>query len=250
MDQPAPSPEPEDELHPDDAEWLRRRSAVGPLALGVIGLALSPILLGLILGPLGMRAGIDLWRSGTRRTTVMVGIAASFCAVVLSVIAALIWGSVLSTVLLGRDAMRVTEGWRGERIKPAAAPFLPPDGAERTVVVLASGGNEPSRMALAHLAEALPSHPGCRLVLVDTGDPNGLLEQDARALNLVAPVLAGLEAAPLPLSQTSASPTIAVIDREGRIETALVGARPVAEIEKLLSGAFALGAGPLPAGRP
>lgn len=250
MDQPAPQDEPDAELHPDDAEWLRRRSAIGPLALGVIGLALSPLLLGLILGPLGMRAGIDLWRAGTRRTTVAVGIAASFCAVVLSVIAALIWGSVLSTVLLGRDAMRVTEGWRGERIEPAAVPFLPSEGTERTIVLLASGGNEPCRMALAHLAEALPSHAGCRLVLVDTGDPPGELERDARALKLDAPVLAGLGSAPIPLSQTSAFPTIAVIDHTGRIETALVGARPVAEIEKLLSGAFALGEAPAAARRP
>jgi len=246
MDQPEPASEPDQdsELHPEDAAWQQRKSALAPLALGVIGLALSPLLLGLILGPLGMRAGIDLWRSGARRTTVMVGIAASFSAVTLSVIAALVWGSVLSTVLLGRDAIRVTEGWRGERIEPAKAPFAPSDGAERTLVIIGPGGNEPCRLALVHALEALAKHPSCRLVLVEAGEPAGLLEQDARAAELDAPVLFSLDAAPRPLSGAIAFPTIAVIDRAGRVESAVVGARPSAEIEKMLSGAYALDAEP------
>lgn len=252
MDQPEPAiaPDPDSELHPDDAAWLQRRSAVAPLALGVIGLALSPLLIGLIMGPLGMRAGIDLWRSGARSATVMVGVAASFCAIVLSVIAALVWGSVLSTVLLGRDAMKVTEGWRGERVEPASAPFVPSDGAERTLVLIATGGNEPCRLALAHAAEALAKHPSCRLVLVDAGDSAGLLEGEARAARLDAPVFTGLGAAPSPLSGAIAFPTTVVIDRAGRVESAVVGARPVAEIEKMLSGAYAIGDGQTPTVKP
>lgn len=252
MDQPEPAsaPDPESELHPDDAAWLQRKSTVAPLALGVIGLALSPLLLGLILGPLGMRAGIDLWRSGARSATVMVGVAASFCAVILSVIAALVWGSVVSTVLLGRDAMKVTEGWRGERIEPATAPFVPADGAERILVVIASGGNEPCRLALTHAAEALAKHPSCRLVLIDAGDAAGLLEREARAARLDAPVITALSAAPSPLSGAIAFPTTVVIDRAGRVESAVVGARPAAEIEKMLSGAYAIGDGQTPTVKP
>jgi hypothetical protein len=115
-EQASPS-EPTTALDPIDQEWLRRRSAAGPLAFGVIGLVTSPLLLGLAFGALGMRAGVDLWRHGTRRPVVAVGIGASFAAVVTSVIGALLWGSVLTTVLLGRDAMRETERWRGRTVE-------------------------------------------------------------------------------------------------------------------------------------
>ena len=87
----------EETLDPADIAWRQNRSAVAPLAFGVIGLALSPLLLGLIVGPLGMRAGIDLWRTGTRRPAVVLGVAASFLSIVVSVVAALLWGSGVST---------------------------------------------------------------------------------------------------------------------------------------------------------
>jgi len=239
-----------DEVDPADAEWLRRRSAMAPLVFGVMGLALSPILLGLILGPLGMRAGIDLWRSGVRRGSVAVGIAASFLAVVVNVVAALLWGATLSTVLLGRDAMRVTEGWRGKAVEPAEAPFVPSDGVERVVVLVGTAGNKPCDEALANLRSALAARSECRLVLVDLQVEGPAFGESSDTQAPAMPVRRGVEGLPQPLSGVSAVPTMIVIDRSGRIETALVGVRPLAEIDRILEGAAALDAAPAPSKAP
>ena len=165
-------------LDPSDRLWQRNRFAAGPLVFGIIGIVASPLLLGLALGALGMRAGIDLWRNGTRRMVVAVGIALSFFAVVTSVIAALLWGSVLATVLLGRDAMREAERWRGRTVEPRQIETLAasgattmslavPDGAERLVLIFVSTQTAPSAEALVLLGELMPLYPSCRFLVCD-----------------------------------------------------------------------------------
>lgn len=236
------------ELDPIDQEWLRRRSALGPLAFGVIGLVTSPLLLGLAFGALGMRAGIDLWRQGTRRAVVVVGISASFVAVVTSIIAALLWGSVLTTVLLGRDAMRETERWRGRTIEPVAVsavtgsgaattiPLRPSGGAARTVLLFVRVDSETSHTAAQAVADALSRNPGIPSLLIDPLAPADAVLRFARASGLDATVIGQESTLPEPLDSVAAFPTIVVIDAEGRIEAAIVGSRSSADLDPLLKG--------------
>lgn len=195
--------------------------------------------------------GLDLWRGGTRRASVAFGIASGLVAIVLSTIAALLWGSVLSTVLLGRDAMRETESWRTREVdaRPLRATgpegereiaLRPSQGQSRLLVVALIGTDTTSREFLAVLAEALPRHPECGIVLVDMGESADLLDV-ARRAGVNAPVLLSAAALPPPLDRISGIPTTVVIDQMGRIESALVGSRPPSEIERVLSGAGALG---------
>lgn len=236
------------ELDPIDQEWLRRRSALGPLAFGVIGLVTSPLLLGLAFGALGMRAGIDLWRQGTRRAVVVVGISASFVAVVTSIIAALLWGSVLTTVLLGRDAMRETERWRGRTIEPVTVAAVSASGTDTTVQLRPSGGaartvllfvrvdSETSQAAARALSDALARNPGVPSLLIDPLAPVDAVLRFARASGLDATVIGQESTLPEPLDSVAAFPTIVVIDAEGHIEAAIVGSRSPADLDPLLKG--------------
>lgn len=238
-------------LDPSDRLWQRNRFAAGPLVFGIIGIVASPLLLGLALGALGMRAGIDLWRNGTRRMVVAVGIALSFFAVVTSVIAALLWGSVLATVLLGRDAMREAERWRGRTVEPRQIETLAasgattmslavPDGAERLVLIFVSTQTAPSAEALVLLGELMPLYPSCRFLVCDPLADAAAVRIFAMLGGVDAPALGDSTVLPPPLDAVAAFPTIVVIDRAGRIESALIGARTRAELDKIFSGAAAL----------
>lgn len=237
----------EEALDPADIAWRQRRSAVAPLAFGVIGLALSPLLLGLIVGPLGMRAGIDLWRTGTRRPTVVAGITASFLAIVVSVISALLWGSVLATVLLGRDAMREAERWRGRTVEassvesvdatgPHPLTLAVPEGRERLLLVAFSTGSPVSAELLAAIATAMPEHPDCAVVLIDPLVAADQARGFALAAGLDAPTIGTGATLPAPLDAISAFPTLVVIDRGQRIVCAVVGSRRGEELSRLLHG--------------
>lgn len=232
----APSePDVAEDPHAEDEAWRRARPTIAPLAFGVIGLTLSPLLLGLILGPIGVRAGVDLWRAGLRRSTVAVGIAASALAIVVSVLSALLWGSLLTTVLLGRDAIRETERWRGETLREASPAFLPLEGQQRAMVMLEAAANGPCLDLLQNIAELAPSHPECRLVIVESAVESGHLGAELKRLGLGATVLPADSPLPWPLDQATATPTLVVIDAAGRIECALVGSRPAAELERILT---------------
>lgn len=195
--------------------------------------------------------GLDLWRGGTRRASVAFGIASGLVAIVLSTIAALLWGSVLSTVLLGRDAMRETESWRTREIdaRPLRATgpdgereitLRPAQGQSRLMLVALIGADTTSREFLAVLAQALPRHPECGVVLVDMGE-SAELGPVARRTGINAPIIQSAATLPAPLDRISGIPTTVVIDQLGRIESALVGSRPSSEIDRVLSGAGALG---------
>ena len=170
----------EDGLHPVDRAFLAQKFAGGPLIFGVIALASSVLILGMIPGALGLRAGIDLWQRGVRRSVVVAGIVASFAGVVASIMAALLWGALLAGVLLGRDAMRETERWRGEVVQPFVLTAtesisgevfqfaVPPADAmvERVAIVLAGVGEQPSAEAITTAVQVAQRHPSCRLLIV------------------------------------------------------------------------------------
>ena len=242
----------EDGLHPVDRAFLAQKFAGGPLIFGVIALASSVLILGMIPGALGLRAGIDLWQRGVRRSVVVAGIVASFAGVVASIMAALLWGALLAGVLLGRDAMRETERWRGEVVQPFVLTAtesisgevfqfaVPPADAmvERVAIVLAGVGEQPSAEAITTAVQVAQRHPSCRLLIVTplaSRDEGKAFATVASAATAIA--VAGRDATlPAPLASVAAFPTTVIMDREGRIEFALVGARGKEELDRLFSG--------------
>lgn len=247
------SPHRSDELDPVDRDWIARRSAVAPLVLGAVSILLSPLLLGLLFGPLGMRAGIDLWKHGTRRAAVVAAIALGFAGTVASIMGALLWGSILASVLLGRDAMREAERWTGRDVAAAVVEFREsPDrsmtaskplsaldtNAERWAILFCDEGSEPCIAAAATLAECAARAPKVVAVAVAPDDAIAPLAVRLRLEQIELRVAAFRAVAPL--DAVAAYPTIVVVDRSGRIEKALVGAHPAAEIDALLAGDAAL----------
>ena len=242
----------EDGLHPVDRAFLAQKFAGGPLIFGVIALASSVLILGMIPGALGLRAGIDLWQRGVRRSVVVAGIVASFAGVVASIMAALLWGALLAGVLLGRDAMRETERWRGEVVQPFVLTAtesisgevfqfaVPPADAmvERVAIVLAGVGEQPSAEAITTAVQVAQRHPSCRLLIVTplaSRDEGKAFATVASAATAIA--VAGRDATlPAPLASVAAFPTTVIMDREGRIEFALVGSRRKEELDRLFSG--------------
>ena len=242
-----------DELDPVDRAWIARRSAVAPLVLGLVSVALSPLLLGLLFGPLGMRAGVDLWRHGTRRAAVAGAIALGFAGTVASIVGAVLWGSILASVLLGRDAMREAERWTGRDVSTATVEFLVAVGSEqnaaialnapipprdRWAILFADEGSEPCMAAAATLAECAKNEPSVLAFAAVQPESREALATRFALAGIDLPV-AMVKAVP-PLDAIAAMPTLVVVDRRGRIEKALVGAHPRADIEALLRGDAAL----------
>lgn len=245
-------------LDPVDAAWLARRTPTAPIVIGVISIVTSPILLGLLFGPLGLRSGIDLWRTGVRRAGTVVAIAASLLGIVLSVTAAVTWAALLAGVLLGRDAIRAAEGWRAQPLARMTVDALhgnartPVDlsrlkpGARRQAMLFVEAGADPCRDALRSLADAARAHADVPIIVVDrTGRAEDLRAfataaagPGAEAFYYVAP----LSSPPAPLEALAALPTLVIVGADGRIEKALVGAHPTSDVEKLLRGDAALAA--------
>ncbi len=241
-----------DQLHPADRAFLAQKFAGGPLIFGLISIASSVIILGMIPGALGLRAGIDLWQRGVRRGMVIAGVVLSFVGVAASILCALLWGSILAGVLLGRDAMRETERWRGEVVEPFSLTAIesisgdtfsleiPPkdERVERVVLLLAGVGETPSAEAISTAVRVAERHPQCRLLVVtplSARDDGKAFATIASASTAVAVV--GSDAMlPAPMNSVSAFPTMVFIDRAGRIEFALVGSRREEELDRLFSG--------------
>jgi|GEM_PF-1463787 len=241
-----------DQLHPADRAFLAQKFAGGPLIFGLISIASSIIILGMIPGALGLRAGIDLWQRGVRRGMVVAGVVLSFVGVAASILCALLWGSILAGVLLGRDAMRETERWRGEVVEPFSLTAIesisgntfsleiPPkdERVERVVLLLAGVGETPSAEAISTAVRVAERHPQCRLLVVtplSARDDGKAFATIASASTAVAVV--GRDAMlPAPMNSVSAFPTMVFIDRAGRIEFALVGSRREEELDRLFSG--------------
>ena len=267
--------EPRDhELDPVDLAWLERRSSAGALTLGIVSILLSPLLLGLLFAPLGVRAAVDCLRRGARGPMLFMGFGLSVIGLLASVSSALLWGALLSGVLLGRDAIRSAEGLRGMSVEPVvivarfdgaqrglllSAPGEPADGslathpcvdatggrAERFALVVLRLGTQPSVDALRELAIASNRHPKIPFVFVDQ-------ELDAAAIEQIALRVGGAvrqrdwfvgreSTLPPPLDGIAATPTIVVVDIHGRIESALVGVYPASDLEKLFRGDARLG---------
>ena len=242
-------------LDPVDADWLRRRSAVMPLGLGIVGLVGSVLLLGLLFGPLGLRASVDLWRTGSRRALVLAGGLLSALAIVASVTWAMLWGSVLSSVLLGRDAMRVAERWRGLAVAAETLRVADHTGGEVELAFGAGGAtilvvfvDPASTLTADALARSTRALDGTRARLV-AATPLATRAELAAALGAGCEgvLLADSEIRwPEPLDGVAAFPTTVVIDGDGRIAGALIGVHPEDELRRLVEYAGDTGA---PVGR-
>ncbi|MCE2883720.1 MAG: hypothetical protein LW806_02305 [Planctomycetaceae bacterium] len=254
-----PDNEPDGALDPVDRAFLAQRFAGGPLIFGAISIVTSVCILGLVPGTLGLRSGIDLWRAGCRRAIVLAGIATSAVGIVASVIGALLWGALLAGILLGRDAMRETERWRGRTVDARTLDAWHPDGRQVVAWPIADAGTERlallfittdpaidpvvTTQAIASAARVAAAHPTCRFSVVA---PFALAEE-AQATVLASGTPCAIVHAPIdlprPLDAVSAFPTLVTIDRSGRIEFALVGARGDDELARIFSGEAARIAG-------
>ncbi len=238
-------------LHPIDESWIRNRFAGGPLILGAIGVLTSPLVIGVLFGALGLQGGLTLWRRGLRRPIVAIGLGASAVAVLVGVASALLWASLVASVLLGRSAMQEAEGWRGRALATSSIVADSPDGP---IEVGFPAGPRVARVALLFLRVELPlsvealravrssvqRHPDCALIVVDTEAELDRLRAFVARTGSQLPLIGAGGSVPAPLGSVAAVPTLVVVGRDGRIESALIGIRPPEELEKVLGGAAAL----------
>lgn len=252
----ADAPRPPEGLDPVDAAWLARKSPAAPIILGVLSIALSPLLLGLFFGPLGLRAGIDLRRRGVRGIGSVLAVATSAVGIVLSVTTALLWGALLSSVLLGRDAMRAAEQWRGREIASTTVAALvggvpreidlsrPSGTSPRRAILIIDVGQPMCDLAVRSLSEVASDFPEVDVVVVSRDDDPRDVWSFVRLHGLESALrftcVGALDALPPPLDQAAAIPTFLVVDQNGAIEQAIVGLHPADDLRKLMGGAGAL----------
>ena len=172
---------------------------------------------------------------------------ASMLAVVCSVIAAVLWGSVLAGVLLTRDALRETERWVGMPVPAVEVAARGADGDRsrriaagegraRLALVFITPEHEASDETLRILAELSPSFPSVGLLVVGTQSSVDATRRAVLHSGLDVEAIGGETALPAPIDAVAITPTIVVIDRDGRIESAASGGRPAAEIKRMLEG--------------
>ena len=241
-----------DSLDPIDRAFLAQRFAAGPLILGLISIVTSLVLIGLLFGALGVRAGVDLWRAGSRSGVVIAGLITSVIGVVVSIAWTIMWGAILASVLLGRDAIREAQKWRGLDVIAVSAPALDergattvqfsalPSGIERTALLFISVGGEPCIDALRGAALVVATMPSCQLVIVDANAPVEAVRAFAARYGSNAAAIGSEFAFPPPLARVAAFPTLVIVDAHGRIESAIVGTHPNEDITKIMRGDAAL----------
>ncbi|MFM7051690.1 MAG: hypothetical protein ACKOYN_06110 [Planctomycetota bacterium] len=235
-----------------DRAWLARKATVGSVVLGALSIVTSPFALGLLFGALALRGSIDMRRRGIRGPLPPAGIALGFTGIVASVAFAVAWGSLLVGVLLGRDAMRQAEQWKGRTVEQrmvavdggSAVSFaLVADRSEcaRTALLFVDGVSAVTPDAIAAVAAAHALHPTCCVAIVALDRDPAAVRAAMVAAGAALPLLAPDRPLPPPLDMVAAIPTLVVIGPDGRIETALVGVRPREDLELLFSGQAALG---------
>ncbi len=239
-------------VDPTDRAFLAQRSYAAPLLLGVVSIVLSPLILGGLFGALGLRAGIDLWPRATRRGVVASGFAASLLGISLSAMSALLWGTFLATVLLGRDAIREAQSWRGLDVIATTLPARddhgvttvllnpPPPGVLRSALLFVRTDAELCGDAIRSAKEVASRVETCQLVLIDANASTTQLHDFALQHGASSVVVGSEFAFPPPLLRVAAFPTLVVVNAEGLVEIALVGVHPASDIEKIMRGEAAL----------
>lgn len=254
MDEQDTSHEPQS-LHAEDRAWLARKATIGSVVLGALSVLTSPFALGLLFGALALRGSIDMRRRGIRGPLPPIGIALGFAGITASVAFAVAWGSLLVAVLLGRDAMRQAEQWKGRTVEQRSIPLagsshgsasgsfsLVADDAAcaRTALLFVDGASAVTRDAIASIAAAAALHPSCCVAVVAVGDDVARIQAAIISSGAPFSLLAPDRPLPPPLDAVAAIPTLVVIGPDGRIESALVGVRPDEDLDRLFGGQAAL----------
>ncbi|MSR40636.1 MAG: hypothetical protein EXS10_01865 [Phycisphaerales bacterium] len=222
-----------------------------PLLCGALGLAsllLSPFIIGLLPGALGLRTSIDARRIGFRGILISGGMTLSVIGLTLSIVAALVWGGMLATILMSREAERDAVIWRGREIKPFTlqldsessfdfAAFREQHPTHRLVLLFWSSAFDPCKEGVAHAIEAADGIDEVTLLGIAPEDTlaSGHAFLGADAANI--PTAYGTQRLPPPLETAGVRPTIVVVHPDGHIELVLLGVRGTAELKRAFVGA-------------
>ncbi len=216
--------------------------------LGVCACVLSPIVLGLLPGALGVRTSIDAYRIGYRGWLLRCGMLLSSLGLACSLIAMIIWGGTLGTILLSREVERDAVVWRGRELADFSlqlsngaafdfSEFRAQDASKRLVLHFWSSAFEPCRAGVHNVILASEESPNIQLIGVAPEDAEASARQflgpDAsRMLSAF-----GAQRMPAPLDQAGVRPTTAIINADGKIELVLLGVRSVEELRTAFVGA-------------
>jgi hypothetical protein len=237
------------DLDPADRAWLERRATLGSCVLGAVSILTSPFALGLLFGALALRGSIDMRRRGIRGALPLVGIVLGFAGTSASIAFAIVWGSLLVGVLLGRDAIRQTEQWRGRTLEATTIELrdggrlgigADGDACARTALVFIDASSPVAAEALASTAAAALLHERCCVIVIDLSEKPDAAARALAGTGAALRVAVAAQRLPSPLDAVAATPTTVVIDSARRIEAAVVGVRPREDLEKLFRGDAAI----------
>ena len=221
---------------------LARVSAIA----GIASIALAPIVLGLFSAALGLHGARThlRFREGSRGLA-WFGAISSALGAILSASAALVWGSVLMTVLLQRSAVHQAQGWEGTSAGTWSLRDV--NGVEHQSATLA--GRIIFIDCFAPLppcdvtTKALASFAAARtdvVVLSWSADADVTEAQRyARDCGVQHPLIVGAQSMPEPFSLIAAKPTLVVIDADGIIRNVVLGRYDQHDLAKLLDAANA-----------
>ena len=218
--------------------------------LGVASILLSPIVLGVLPGALGLRTAIDARRMGFRHAYIPLGLALSAIGLTLSIVAAIMWGGTLATILLSREVEREAVVWRGRDVAEFSvtlqddsrfnfAQFRTTHPSHRVVLLVWSSAFDPCRESVAN---AMHAAAGVTDVVVVGIAPEDTRETGEAFLGADAQgclTAYGAQPLPPPLNTTGARPTLIVIGTDGKIECVLLGVRGVEELKRTFKGEHA-----------
>lgn len=227
-----------------------RRVTNLPFLVGILGLlacALSPIVIGLLPGALGVRTAIDARRIGFRGWVLYSGLSLSAIGLAASVLSAILWGGSLATILLSRDVEREAVVWRGREIANFSlqvddhevfeyAQFRREHPDHRLALHFWSSEFAPCQASVANAAEAARGVDSLTLIGIAPEDSpesaRAFLGTDAIGMRTAF----GAQRLPSPLDTAGARPTTVIIHPCGKIELVLLGVRNREELRRAYLG--------------
>ncbi|MDZ4829653.1 MAG: hypothetical protein SGJ09_05570 [Phycisphaerae bacterium] len=220
---------------------MARTSAIA----GVASILLAPIVVGFLLAAIGLHSAITHLRFRERsRSLAWFGIVASAVGALASAGAAVLWGSVLMTVLLQRSAIHQAQTWEGTTAGNWSLTDL--DGETHTSSAVKGrivfiDCFAPSSPSSSRTTPALASFAAAHseIFALSWGpDVDATAALDfASASGVRHAVAVGAQSMPVPFSEIAAKPTLLVIDAEGIIRNVVLGRYDEKDLVKLFDAA-------------
>lgn len=228
----------------DEAALRDPRMARTALIAGVASVVTAPAVIGLIPAAIGLQSGLSHLRHRRgARVRAWLGLGLSTLGALGSALAAVAFGSVLMSVLLQRSAVHQAQGWIGGTAEPWT--FVGADGTPiasdalvgSTVLVDVFSPHSPMCARTSRTIAAFAAARDDVTVISWSPEASPQAMAFARECGATHAVAVGPQEVGFPFDLIAAKPTLIVLDGDGVVRAAVLGAYDERGLESLVAAA-------------